>query len=213
MISFSNSRAGYPHGAAEVFSLMQHMGCEPDRASYNIMVDAYGRAGLHEGKILGFQKSNGYTVRNLVLMCCTLQREKKKKYNLMIFEWTVWSCRPKMLLHPFWLPLMLMLFLPVNDVEMWYANSFLQYLKTRNIFCRSLNSHMIDKCISYWENWAYQLASSGFKIWLIWNGYAMSIIGNIFYIVWYCTWANLNSPVNLSCYLNFIYNFLFSSWI
>ena len=29
---------------------MQHMGCEPDRASYNIMVDAYGRAGLVEGK-------------------------------------------------------------------------------------------------------------------------------------------------------------------
>lgn len=28
---------------------MQHMGCEPDRASYNIMVDAYGRAGLHSG--------------------------------------------------------------------------------------------------------------------------------------------------------------------
>lgn len=45
----SNSRAGYPQGAAEIFSLMQHMGCEPDTASYNIMVDAYGRAGLHEG--------------------------------------------------------------------------------------------------------------------------------------------------------------------
>lgn len=43
------SRAGFPYGAAEIFSLMQHMGCEPDRASYNIMVDAYGRAGLHEG--------------------------------------------------------------------------------------------------------------------------------------------------------------------
>ena len=46
----SHSRAGYPYGAAEIFSLMQHMGCEPDRASYNIMVDAYGRAGLIEGK-------------------------------------------------------------------------------------------------------------------------------------------------------------------
>ena len=46
----NNSRAGFPYGAAEIFSLMQHMGCEPDRASYNIMVDAYGRAGLHEGK-------------------------------------------------------------------------------------------------------------------------------------------------------------------
>lgn len=44
-----DSRAGYPYGAAEIFSLMQHMGCEPDRASYNIMVDAYGRAGLHSG--------------------------------------------------------------------------------------------------------------------------------------------------------------------
>lgn len=49
---FLNSRAGYPYGAAEVFSLMQHMGCEPDRASFNIMVDAYGRAGLYEGKYL-----------------------------------------------------------------------------------------------------------------------------------------------------------------
>lgn len=47
----SHSRAGYPQGAAEIFSLMQHMGCEPDRASYNIMVDAYGRAGLHEGMV------------------------------------------------------------------------------------------------------------------------------------------------------------------
>ena len=46
------SRAGFPYGAAEIFSLMQHMGCEPDRASFNIMVDAYGRAGLHEGKYL-----------------------------------------------------------------------------------------------------------------------------------------------------------------
>ncbi|GKB22856.1 pentatricopeptide repeat-containing protein, partial [Tanacetum coccineum] len=44
------SRAGFPYGAAEIFSLMQHMGCEPDRASFNIMVDAYGRSGLHEGK-------------------------------------------------------------------------------------------------------------------------------------------------------------------
>ena len=35
---------------------MQHMGCEPDRASYNIMVDAYGRAGLHEGKYLILKK-------------------------------------------------------------------------------------------------------------------------------------------------------------
>ncbi|KAL5975743.1 hypothetical protein ACLOJK_020069 [Asimina triloba] len=43
-----NSRAGYPYGSAEIFSLMQHMGCEPDTASYNIMVDAYGRAGLHK---------------------------------------------------------------------------------------------------------------------------------------------------------------------
>lgn len=45
-----NSRSGFPFGSAEIFSLMQHMGCEPDRASYNIMVDAFGRAGLHEGK-------------------------------------------------------------------------------------------------------------------------------------------------------------------
>ena len=51
LIGCVNSRAGFPYGAAEIFSLMQHMGCEPDRASYNIMVDAYGRGGLHEGKI------------------------------------------------------------------------------------------------------------------------------------------------------------------
>jgi pentatricopeptide repeat protein len=43
------SRAGFPQGASEIFSLMEHMGCEPDRASYNILVDAYGRAGLHQG--------------------------------------------------------------------------------------------------------------------------------------------------------------------
>lgn len=51
-LSALDSRAGSPYAAAEIFSLMQHMGCEPDRASYNIMVDAYGRAGLHEGKRL-----------------------------------------------------------------------------------------------------------------------------------------------------------------
>ncbi|KAE8653657.1 hypothetical protein Csa_007366 [Cucumis sativus] len=45
-----NSCAGFPFGATEIFSLMQYMGCYPDRASYNIMVDAYGRAGLHEGR-------------------------------------------------------------------------------------------------------------------------------------------------------------------
>lgn len=46
------SRAGYPYGAAEIFSLMQHMGCEPDRASYNILVDAYGKAGFQDGNYL-----------------------------------------------------------------------------------------------------------------------------------------------------------------
>lgn len=46
---FNDSRAGFPHGTYEIFSLMQHMGCDPDQASYNIMVDAFGRAGLHEG--------------------------------------------------------------------------------------------------------------------------------------------------------------------
>lgn len=50
-MSFRNkSRAGFPFGSYEIFTLMQHMGCEPDTASYNIMVDAFGRAGLHEGK-------------------------------------------------------------------------------------------------------------------------------------------------------------------
>ncbi|CAJ2651230.1 unnamed protein product [Trifolium pratense] len=43
-----NSRAGFPYGAAKIFSLMQHMGCEPDRASYNILVDAYGKAGFQD---------------------------------------------------------------------------------------------------------------------------------------------------------------------
>lgn len=47
--SSRNSRAGFPYGAAEIFSLMQHMGCEPDRASYNILVDAYGKAGFQDG--------------------------------------------------------------------------------------------------------------------------------------------------------------------
>lgn len=47
-----DSRAGFPYGAAEIFSLMQQMGCDPDRASYNIMLDAYGRAGLHKGTLL-----------------------------------------------------------------------------------------------------------------------------------------------------------------
>jgi pentatricopeptide repeat protein len=50
--SSRNSRAGFPYGAAEIFSLMQHMGCEPDRASYNILVDAYGKAGFQEGNDL-----------------------------------------------------------------------------------------------------------------------------------------------------------------
>ncbi|KAI5667591.1 hypothetical protein M9H77_17444 [Catharanthus roseus] len=46
----------FPHGAAKIFSLMNHMGCEPDRASYNIMVDAYGRAGLHEDAEAAFEE-------------------------------------------------------------------------------------------------------------------------------------------------------------
>jgi pentatricopeptide repeat protein len=46
------SRAGFPQGASEIFTLMQHMGCEPDRASYNILVDAYVRAGRHRGKLI-----------------------------------------------------------------------------------------------------------------------------------------------------------------
>lgn len=57
ILASPNSRAGFPYGAAEIFSLMQHMGCEPDRASYNILVDAYGRAGFQEGKVIDL--SNG----------------------------------------------------------------------------------------------------------------------------------------------------------
>uniref|UniRef100_A0A2P2L2Z1 Pentatricopeptide repeat-containing protein At2g35130-like n=1 Tax=Rhizophora mucronata TaxID=61149 RepID=A0A2P2L2Z1_RHIMU len=61
-----NRRAGFPYGSAEIFSLMQHMGCEPDRASYNIMVDAYGRAGLHKGKI--FKSINACFI--IFCFCC-----------------------------------------------------------------------------------------------------------------------------------------------
>ncbi|XP_062183494.1 pentatricopeptide repeat-containing protein At2g35130-like [Phragmites australis] len=50
------SRAGFPQGASEIFCLMEHMGCEPDRASYNILVDAYGRAGLHQEAEAVFQE-------------------------------------------------------------------------------------------------------------------------------------------------------------
>ncbi|GKE46185.1 pentatricopeptide repeat-containing protein, partial [Tanacetum coccineum] len=50
LLLFSNSRACFLYGGAEIFSLMRHMGCESDRASFNIMVEAYGRSGLHEGK-------------------------------------------------------------------------------------------------------------------------------------------------------------------
>jgi len=35
---------------------MEHIGCEPDRASYNILVDAYGRAGLHQEAEAAFQE-------------------------------------------------------------------------------------------------------------------------------------------------------------
>ncbi|RWW52015.1 hypothetical protein BHE74_00041606 [Ensete ventricosum] len=57
------SRAGFPFGSYEIFTLMQHMGCEPDRASYNIMVDAFGRAGLHEDAEAVFEelKQQGMT--------------------------------------------------------------------------------------------------------------------------------------------------------
>lgn len=74
-----DSRAGFPYGAAEIFSLMQQMGCEPDRASYNIMLDAYGRAGLHKGTLFESAMSVyyynilnrfGYSVFGLIFFFC-----------------------------------------------------------------------------------------------------------------------------------------------
>ncbi|WVY97481.1 hypothetical protein V8G54_029632 [Vigna mungo] len=68
--SSSNSRAGYPYGAAEIFSLMQHMGCEPDRASYNILVDAYGRAGFQDGNYLLLENLDlGLYIREIHIHC------------------------------------------------------------------------------------------------------------------------------------------------
>ena len=43
------SRARLPLAALEVFHTMQHMNCDPDRASFDILIDAFGKAGLVEG--------------------------------------------------------------------------------------------------------------------------------------------------------------------
>lgn len=81
------SRAGFPYGAAEIFSLMQHMGCEPDRASFNIMVDAYGRAGLHEGKL---------NIKKLISIYCLPRLTVK---NQFAFLWVVANICPQYLLR------------------------------------------------------------------------------------------------------------------
>jgi pentatricopeptide repeat protein len=46
----SCSRGGHAAGAAEVFETMLEAGVAPDQVSYNIMIDAFGRAGLSDGK-------------------------------------------------------------------------------------------------------------------------------------------------------------------
>jgi pentatricopeptide repeat protein len=48
MVSYS--QGGHAAGAAEVFETMLEAGVAPDQVSYNIMIDAFGRAGLSDGK-------------------------------------------------------------------------------------------------------------------------------------------------------------------
>lgn len=79
--SSPNSRAGLPYGAAEIFSLMQHMGCEPDRASYNILVDAYGKAGFQDGNLFCFVYSHGLLVN---LMDCFQNLNHMSSNNIII---------------------------------------------------------------------------------------------------------------------------------
>ena len=84
-----NSRAGFPFGAAEIFSLMQHMGCEPDRASYNILVDAYGRAGFLDGIYL--------SSKVVILFCsftCSVVASNGLFYFLTFLNgwYRSWSC-------------------------------------------------------------------------------------------------------------------------
>jgi pentatricopeptide repeat protein len=43
------SQAGLPLAAVEVFHTMEHMNCDPDRASFDILIDAFGKAGFIEG--------------------------------------------------------------------------------------------------------------------------------------------------------------------
>lgn len=51
---------------------MQHMGIEPDRASFNIMVDAYGRSGLYQGKQSPWIKKNDPFIKHRVPICLTV---------------------------------------------------------------------------------------------------------------------------------------------
>ena len=43
------SRGGHPAGAKEVFEAMTQAGVRADHVSYNILIDAFGRAGLTAG--------------------------------------------------------------------------------------------------------------------------------------------------------------------
>ena len=43
------SQARLPLAALEVFHTMHHMNCDPDRASFDILIDAFGKAGFVEG--------------------------------------------------------------------------------------------------------------------------------------------------------------------
>lgn len=45
------SQGGHPAGAKEVFETMLEAGVKADHVSYNILIDAFGRAGLISGKI------------------------------------------------------------------------------------------------------------------------------------------------------------------
>lgn len=51
------SRGGHPAGAMEVFETMLAAGVKADHVSYNILIDACGRAGLAAGMHLNLKES------------------------------------------------------------------------------------------------------------------------------------------------------------
>lgn len=52
------SRGGHPAGAMEVFETMLEAGVKADHVSYNILIDACGRAGLAAGMHLNLKDSD-----------------------------------------------------------------------------------------------------------------------------------------------------------